>query len=178
MALLTVKEVAAATRHSQRTVRNWIKAGRLPAQRVGRKHLIREEDLERFGIRLPRSPDRPIYGTHIGALFTLAKLIRDRLNVPAPASIVTGPGFKPEGPWDSTQDSIELEGIQAQEEEQVEVEWTTIGGYVGNHQLLPRLREHLDGHECWAVMSRIDRIYVRYASLVTVPAQQRRRDRD
>lgn len=46
--LLTVRETAIATRAHQNTVLRWIRIGKLPAVRIGRKHLIDREDLERM----------------------------------------------------------------------------------------------------------------------------------
>jgi excisionase family DNA binding protein len=46
--LLTVSEVASAMRVSNMTVYRLIKAGELPAVRVGKNYRIRERDLEAF----------------------------------------------------------------------------------------------------------------------------------
>jgi excisionase family DNA binding protein len=46
--LLTVSEVAAAMRVSNMTVYRMIKAGELPAMRVGKNYRIRERDVERY----------------------------------------------------------------------------------------------------------------------------------
>lgn len=46
--LLTVAEVAAAMRVSNMTVYRLIKAGDLPAVRVGKNYRIREADVERY----------------------------------------------------------------------------------------------------------------------------------
>ena len=46
--LLTVAEVSAAMRVSNMTVYRLIKAGELPAVRVGKNYRIRERDLEAF----------------------------------------------------------------------------------------------------------------------------------
>jgi excisionase family DNA binding protein len=46
--LLTVAQVADYCLVSERTVRRWIKAGELPALRLGRQLRIRELDLARF----------------------------------------------------------------------------------------------------------------------------------
>ena len=46
--LLTVAEVSAAMRVSNMTVYRLIKAGELPAVRVGKNYRIRERDLEEF----------------------------------------------------------------------------------------------------------------------------------
>ena len=45
---LTVKEVAVALRVTTRTVRNWIKSGRLRVVRAGRRVLVPQEELQRF----------------------------------------------------------------------------------------------------------------------------------
>lgn len=44
--LLTTGQTAERLGVSERRVRAMIKAGRLPSQRIGRDHLIREEDLK------------------------------------------------------------------------------------------------------------------------------------
>jgi excisionase family DNA binding protein len=44
--MLTVAEAASRAARSPATVRRWIREGRLPAERVGARHLIRSEDLE------------------------------------------------------------------------------------------------------------------------------------
>jgi excisionase family DNA binding protein len=46
--LLTVSEVASAMRVSNMTVYRLIKAGEIPAIRVGRNYRIRESDLQRY----------------------------------------------------------------------------------------------------------------------------------
>ena len=46
--LLTVEEVAKRLRLHEITVRRHIKAGRLPATRIGRRVRVREEDVESF----------------------------------------------------------------------------------------------------------------------------------
>ena len=46
--LLTIPDVAEFCRVSERTVRRWIKAGELPAIRLGRQWRIAKKDLERF----------------------------------------------------------------------------------------------------------------------------------
>lgn len=51
--MLTVPEAARRVGRNPETVRRWIRAGRLPAERVGTQHLVREEDLDAVA-----SPDR------------------------------------------------------------------------------------------------------------------------
>jgi excisionase family DNA binding protein len=46
--LLTVSEVAEATRVSNMTIYRLIRAGQLPAVRVGKNYRIRESELRRF----------------------------------------------------------------------------------------------------------------------------------
>ena len=46
--ILKVKEVAAALRVHNKTIRRWIRAGSLPASRVGKSYYIRSEDLQAF----------------------------------------------------------------------------------------------------------------------------------
>jgi len=46
--LLTVAEVAALAQHPPQTVTRWIREGRLPARRYGRKWLIRRADWDEF----------------------------------------------------------------------------------------------------------------------------------
>jgi excisionase family DNA binding protein len=53
-ALYTPAEVAALLKVTPRTVRAWIRAGRLPARRYGRLYRVRAEDLARFGLETPR----------------------------------------------------------------------------------------------------------------------------
>lgn len=43
---LTIKEVASTLNVSELTVYNYIKRGVLPANKIGRKYIIRKEDLE------------------------------------------------------------------------------------------------------------------------------------
>jgi excisionase family DNA binding protein len=43
--LLIVAEVAAICRVSERTVRHWINTGKLRSFRVGRRHLLRYDDI-------------------------------------------------------------------------------------------------------------------------------------
>ena len=47
-ALLTIKDVAALCRVSEKTIRRWIKAGDLPAARLGGQVRIRPRDLDIF----------------------------------------------------------------------------------------------------------------------------------
>jgi len=46
--LLTVAEVAALAQHLPQTVTRWIREGRLPARRYGRKWLISRADWDEF----------------------------------------------------------------------------------------------------------------------------------
>jgi len=48
-ALYTPAEVAALVKVTPRTVRAWIRAGRLPARRYGRLYRVRAADLAQFG---------------------------------------------------------------------------------------------------------------------------------
>jgi len=41
---ISVQEIAAALGHSERTIRRWIQAGRMPHLRIGRRYLIRVTD--------------------------------------------------------------------------------------------------------------------------------------
>lgn len=45
---LLIDEAAQIARTSPSTVRHWIRSGRLPSSRPGRRRLIAAEDLERF----------------------------------------------------------------------------------------------------------------------------------
>ena len=44
--MLTVPEVAERVGKNPETVRRWIRAGRLPARKIGTQHVIDEADLE------------------------------------------------------------------------------------------------------------------------------------
>ena len=46
--LLTISEVAASLRYSQRTIRRLIKAGKLVAVKSGRCYRFRPQDIEKF----------------------------------------------------------------------------------------------------------------------------------
>ncbi len=46
--LLTVNEVAGLLRIARRTCRIWLRTGKLPAVKVGKHWLVREEDVEAF----------------------------------------------------------------------------------------------------------------------------------
>ena len=48
--MLTVPEAARRARLNPETIRRWIRAGRLPAQKVGTQHLVDEADLERLTV--------------------------------------------------------------------------------------------------------------------------------
>lgn len=43
--VLTVAQVSTILKVSQKTVRNWIKAGRLPVFRIGRRYRIRKKEI-------------------------------------------------------------------------------------------------------------------------------------
>ena len=58
--LLSPHQVADALGLHVRTVRNYVRDGRLPATRVGKQYRIAREDLEKFfGARLERLYDEP-----------------------------------------------------------------------------------------------------------------------
>ena len=61
--LLTTKQAAARLGISERRVRALITKGRLPSQRIGRDHLIREEDLKLVAVR---KRGRPRKGEKVG----------------------------------------------------------------------------------------------------------------
>lgn len=44
--MLTVPQAAKRVGRSPETVRRWIRSGRLPADKVGTQHVIKEEDLD------------------------------------------------------------------------------------------------------------------------------------
>ena len=46
--LLTVGQIATTTDFDERSVRRWIKAGRLKAIRLGREYRVRPQDFEDF----------------------------------------------------------------------------------------------------------------------------------
>jgi len=43
--MITIAEAARRLRRNPETIRRWIRSGRLPARRVGNRHVIDEEDL-------------------------------------------------------------------------------------------------------------------------------------
>lgn len=47
--MLTVPEAAKRTGRDPETIRRWIRSGKLPSERVGTQHLVREEDLDQVG---------------------------------------------------------------------------------------------------------------------------------
>jgi len=58
--MLTVPEAARRTGRNPETIRRWIRAGKLPSQRVGTQHLIDERDLDAMVSEddpLPRPPE-------------------------------------------------------------------------------------------------------------------------
>jgi excisionase family DNA binding protein len=57
--MLTVPEAARRTGRNPETIRRWIRAGKLPSQKVGTQHLIDERDLDAMVAEdnvLPRPP--------------------------------------------------------------------------------------------------------------------------
>jgi excisionase family DNA binding protein len=46
--MLTVPEAARRAGRDPETVRRWIRAGKLPARKIGTQHVIDEDDLEEF----------------------------------------------------------------------------------------------------------------------------------
>lgn len=54
--LLFIEEVAALCRTSVGTVRHWMRTGRLPSLRPGRRRMVRRVDLEKFLDDAARSP--------------------------------------------------------------------------------------------------------------------------
>lgn len=44
--MLTVPEAAKRANRNPETIRRWIRAGRLPARKIGTQHVIEESDLE------------------------------------------------------------------------------------------------------------------------------------
>jgi excisionase family DNA binding protein len=45
-ALLTVEEAAATLKLAPKTLRDWLRTGKLPGVKMGKRWLIREQDLE------------------------------------------------------------------------------------------------------------------------------------
>lgn len=74
-AVYTPKEVAEMLKVNERTVRRWIRAGRLPAVRFGRQLRISAEALQKFG-------QPPVIGDHMD---WLAKCRRTRGAMPLSA---------------------------------------------------------------------------------------------
>jgi excisionase family DNA binding protein len=44
--MLTVPEAARRANRNPETIRRWIRAGKLPAQKIGTQHVIEEDDLD------------------------------------------------------------------------------------------------------------------------------------
>jgi excisionase family DNA binding protein len=60
--LLTLEEAAALVKVTPRTVRDWIKHGKLPGVKLQKQWRIRTQDLEAFvqgSIIVPSAPDDP-----------------------------------------------------------------------------------------------------------------------
>jgi len=64
---LLLSEVAEITRTSIDSVRGWLRSGRLPSVKPGRRRLVRREELERFlardGLAERRAVDSDAAGT-------------------------------------------------------------------------------------------------------------------
>jgi excisionase family DNA binding protein len=62
--MITVPEAARRVRKNPETIRRWIRAGKLPAHKVGTQHLIEEQDLddafEEEPKMLPTAPGRDV----------------------------------------------------------------------------------------------------------------------
>jgi excisionase family DNA binding protein len=56
--MLSVSQAARRAGRDPETIRRWIRAGRLPAERQGNRHVIHEDDLEAF-IEEPRAVGVP-----------------------------------------------------------------------------------------------------------------------
>ena len=64
--MLTVPEAARRVNRDPETVRRWIRAGRLPARKIGTQHVIEEDDLlavvESHMLPLPEDWQRTVGG--------------------------------------------------------------------------------------------------------------------
>ena len=61
--MITVPEAARRLRKNPETIRRWIRAGKLPSQKIGTQHLIEEEDLDDYTGDEPKmlpAPERNI----------------------------------------------------------------------------------------------------------------------
>jgi len=58
MGVVSVKQAAEFLGLHEQTVREYLRAGRIKAQRIGRVYVIDERDLRRF-LATPRKPGRP-----------------------------------------------------------------------------------------------------------------------
>ncbi|OFW63672.1 hypothetical protein A3A76_04415 [Candidatus Woesebacteria bacterium RIFCSPLOWO2_01_FULL_39_23] len=45
--ILTIREVATLLKYSEATIRSWVKSGKLPAFKIGRKYRIRLRDINK-----------------------------------------------------------------------------------------------------------------------------------
>ena len=66
MELLTTKQAAERLGISEGRVRTLIIAGRLPAEKFGKAHMIREQDLKLVSDRKPGRPAKPKEATKKG----------------------------------------------------------------------------------------------------------------
>ena len=57
--MLTVPEAARRTGFAPETIRRWIRAGKLPARKVGTQHVIDERDLDAIASRAVGEPSAP-----------------------------------------------------------------------------------------------------------------------
>lgn len=81
--MLTVPEAAKRAGLVPETIRRWIRAGRLPATKVGTQHLIREQDLA-AAIRRERPRGRPMRASEAAEAYTAAakpRRLLDRITV-------------------------------------------------------------------------------------------------
>ena len=64
--LFTAEQVAAILQLSPKTIKDWLRAGKLPGCKIGRVWRVRKEDLEAFiqGARTWRGSEAPVDPRH------------------------------------------------------------------------------------------------------------------
>jgi len=75
--MLTVPEAALRAGRNPETIRRWIRAGKLPAAKVGTQHVIDESDLDRVlgedELPIPASWGAPITGRSLPSIAALVR---------------------------------------------------------------------------------------------------------
>ena len=167
---LTVKQAASRLNLTPRTVRDWIKDGKLAGIQAGRKWLIDEHELAKLGVPKEDSGERDLdAGQHHRELVYFGRCLRDRLEIELPHKTVSAESAYGSvsnhatlAMWAGAPSNIYEDYPESREQAEVDNKWGFERFDGQTHPLFPFLRQHLADSPCWPALDEVETGFLRY----------------